>query len=203
DAGLLSRPSDLYKLTVEQVAALPGLGQTSAAKLVAAVAGSANPDLNRFIFALGIPTVGENTSKNLARTFQTIQNLMQADEASLLRIDDIGPTTAQNILSFFANEDNLAEVQRLLVFITPKTVQAPARSTAISGKTFVITGTLSRPRSSYVELIESAGAKVSGSVSKKTDYLLAGTDAGSKLAKAQELGVAVLSEDEFGALFQI
>jgi len=203
DAGLLSRPSDLYKLTVEQVAALPGLGQTSAAKLVAAVAGSANPDLNRFIFALGIPTVGENTSKNLARTFQTIQNLMQADEASLLRIDDIGPTTAQNILSFFANEDNLAEVQRLLVFITPKTVQAPARSTAISGKTFVITGTLSRPRSSYVELIESAGAKVSGSVSKKTDYLLAGTDAGSKLAKAQELGVAVLSEDEFGALFQV
>lgn len=200
DAGLLSSPSDIYKLTVEQVAAQPGLGLTSAQKLITAIANSVRPDLHRFIFALGIPTVGETTAKNLARAFLTIEALMVADMPALLRVDDVGPTTAESILSFFANPMNQEELVQLLAYVVPNAVQAPAADSVIAGKTFVITGTLSQPRDAYVTKLEAAGAKVSGSVSKKTHYLLAGADAGSKLAKARDLGVTVLTEAEFEAL---
>jgi len=200
EAGMLKRPSDIYVLDADAIAQLPGMGRASADKLKAAIDASAQPELNRFIYALGIPNVGENTSKNLAKRFLDFDSVMTATEAALLAIEDIGPTTTESILAFFASEDNCAEIARLRQVVTPKPVEALAGDQSLSGKVFVITGTLPQPRDRYVGLIETAGGKISGSVSKKTHYLLAGEAAGSKLSKAQELAIPVLDEAAFHAL---
>lgn len=200
DANLLERPSGMFLLTAQAVAALPGMGEISGVKLVGAIQGISSPELNRFIYALGIPAVGEATAKDLAKRFKTFAAFRAATREVLLDVPDVGPTTADNILAFFGNEANAQEVDRLLSFVPPKEIAATNANAAIVDKTFVITGTLSKPREFFKDLIEAAGGKVAGSVSKKTHYLLAGAEAGTKLDKANELKVLVLTEDDFSTL---
>lgn len=200
-AKLLSRPSGLYALKESDIASLEGMGTVSAKKLIQAIAANRTPALHRFLYAIGIPGVGEATAKDLARQFPSIDALRQADREALMQTPDVGPTTAGNILAFFANEDNAQEVSTLLSFITPLAEQTTEHVETIAGKTFVITGTLSQSRDAFKTRIEQAGGKVSGSVSKKTHFILAGADAGSKLVKAQQLGLTVLDEAAFDALF--
>jgi DNA ligase (NAD+) len=203
DANLLPNgASDLYNLTVEQAEKLEGFAKRKAEKLVEAIHAAKTPELRRFIFALGIPTVGENTSNNLANTFKTFARFRQATEAELMAIEDMGPITTRNILDFLHEERNILELDKLAAIITPKEIAAAPVGAAFSGKTFVLTGTLpTLTRDEAAAMIEAAGGKVSGSVSKKTSVVLAGAEAGSKLAKAEELGVAVWDEETFrGAL---
>lgn len=198
-AGLARRPSDLYRLDYEQVARLEGFGEVSAAKLEKAVAASKGIALHRLIYALGIPSVGETTAKEFAKHFGSLPALMAATPDQLLTIRDVGPATAQSVAQFFEADQNRTELLELIEAIAPT---APQQLTdqGLAGKTFVITGTLSAPREDFKARIEAAGGKVSGSVSKKTSFVLAGAEAGSKLDKATELGVPVLSEGDFEAM---
>jgi len=199
EARLIEKPSHLYELKPEQLENLDGMGKRSAQKLCDAIAASVEPPLNRFLFALGIPNVGENGSKILARRFKTWEAVMAATFDELVTLDDVGPITADSIVTFFAHPDNSAEVRKLAEYVKPQAVRE-ASGGKLEGLTFVITGTLSQPREHFQALIEAAGGKVSGSVSKKTSFLLAGENAGSKMAKATELGVKVLDEAAFAAL---
>jgi len=202
DADLVHRPSDLFSLEAEVVAKLEGMGKVSAKKLISRLAECRAPELNRFIYSLGIPNVGETTAKDLAKFFKTWSAFSQATQGQLMQVANLGPITADNVVSFFANAENAQEAQKLATQVQPKEVQVSDSAQIFAGLTFVITGTLSLPREVFKERIEAAGGKVSGSVSKKTSYLLAGAEAGSKLTKAEELGVAVLSEEAFEALMQ-
>jgi DNA ligase (NAD+) len=196
DANLLPNgASDLYNLTVDRVQQLPGFAKRSSEKLVQAIHDAKSPELRRFIFALGIPTVGENTSNSMANTFKTFARFRAATEAELIALDDMGPITTRNILTFLGEDKNIVEMDKLAAVITPKEVAATPAGAAFEGKTFVLTGTLpSMSRDEAAALIEAAGGKVSGSVSKKTTVVVAGTEAGSKLTKAQDLGVAIWDE---------
>lgn len=191
DAGMVSRPSDLYVLEPHQIARLDKMGSVSASKLCDAIENTVGMPLNRFIFALGIPNAGESTSKALANTFGDIRSVILATEAELLAIKDIGPETASSIREFF--ENNAEEVARLVDYVKPATVRM-LEAGPLTGLSFVITGTLSRDREDIKADIEAAGGKVSGSVSKKTNVLVAGDAAGSKLDKARELGVEIWDE---------
>jgi DNA ligase (NAD+) len=196
DASLVHRPSDLFELTVEDVAKLPGMGKVSAKKLVDRIAATRDVDLNRFLFALGIPHVGESTAKDLAKRFRTWEAFASADFETLKTTPGVGDETASSILAFFANPDNATEVITLADVLRPKEVVVEEGTQRFAGKTFVITGTLSVDRKVLEARIEALGGKVSGSVSKKTHYVLAGTEAGSKLTKAEDLvksGVTTLT----------
>lgn len=201
DANLLPHgASDLYTLTADVVEKLPRFAKRSAEKLVQAIHDAKSPELRRFIFSLGIPTVGENTSNNMANTFKTFERFRQATEAELMAIEDMGPITTRNILNFLREEKNIAEMDKLAAVITPKEIAAAPVGAAFTGKTFVLTGTLpSMSRDEAAAMIEAAGGKVSGSVSKKTSVVVAGAEAGSKLAKAAELGVAIWDEAQLRA----
>lgn len=203
DQGIVRTPADLYKLGVLKLSALERMAEKSASNLIEAINGSRTPALNRFIFALGIRHVGESTAKDLARHFGKLQAVMDADEAALLEVNDVGPVVAQSIASFFAEEHNRQVIEDLLASgVTPSESEPAARAPApLAGKTFVLTGTLpTLSREDAKERLEAAGAKVAGSVSKKTDYVVAGAEAGSKLDKAQALGVPVIDEDQMLAL---
>lgn len=200
DAGLVSTPMDLYALTPEQLLQLDGFGVTLTDKLIGAIAASRTPALPRFIFALGIPGVGESTAKDLATAFGSIEALKAASQEALMTVPDVGPTTAGAVARFFTATDTLANVQGLLAKVTPGTVQQRAGDLPLAGKTVVLTGTLSMPRDQMKELLEAAGAKVSGSVSAKTFAVLAGESAGSKLDKAKALNVQIWTEAEALAL---
>jgi DNA ligase (NAD+) len=193
--GIVERPSDLYSLTEERLAGLPGLGAVSAAKMVKAIQASREPELRRFIFALGIHGCGEGTAKRLAKTFSSMNEVMSASMERLMSIDDVGEYTATQIRSFAENAASQDELAKLLAHISPQAMTTSV-GTELGGMTFVITGKLSKPRSEWEKAIELAGGKVSGSVSKKTAFLIAGSDAGDKLTKAQTLGVRIVSEDE-------
>ena len=160
-------------------------------------------ELHRFIFALGIRHVGETTAKDLAKHFGTIHAVMNSDENALLAVHDVGPIVAASIAHFFANEKNRNAVERLLSCgfeFAPVVMNAPTNAT-IAGKTFVLTGTLpTLKRDDAKAMVEAAGGKVSGSVSKKTSYVVAGAEAGSKLDDAERLGVIVIDETEFLSL---
>lgn len=205
EAGLVRRFADLYALTAERLTGLERLGEKSAQNLVQAIAKSKQTTLRRFIYALGVPEVGESTAKALADAFRSPQALMDADEAALQGVRDIGPEMAKAIRAHFTSDENRAEVDALLaagvVPEPPAEVPAAAAASPFTGKTVVLTGTLSKlSREQAKEEIEKRGGKVSGSVSKKTHFLVAGEEAGSKLSKAQELGVQVLDEAAFLAL---
>jgi len=187
DADLVHRPSDLFELKLEDVAKLPGMGKVSAKKLVDRLATTREPDLNRFIFALGIPHVGDSTAKDLAKRFRTWEAFVSADFNTLKTTPGVGDETASSILAFFANPDNAAEVITLSDVLHPKEVVADESAKPFAGLTFVITGTLSTDRKVFEDRVEALGGKVSGSVSKKTHYVLAGEGAGSKLVKAEAL----------------
>jgi DNA ligase (NAD+) len=197
DAGLVSTLPDLYRLGFAAFAALDRMADKSANNLVEALEKSKATTLPRFLYGLGIRHVGEATAKALARHFGSIDAIMQAGEADLLLVNDVGPTVAQSIHTFFAQAHNREVVDQLRAcgLHWPAMEAASDAPKPLAGLTFVITGTLpTLGRDAAKALIEDAGAKVAGSVSKKTSYVLAGSEAGSKLDKALELGVPVIDE---------
>ena len=198
DMGLVHSPADLYRLGMVKLANLERMAEKSAANLLAAIEASKHTMLARFIYALGIRNVGEQTAKDLARYFGNLDALMNADAASLQQAPEVGPVVAQSIVQFFAEPHNRTAIEMLRAsgVIWPEGEPAvPTQISAIAGKTFVLTGALPElSRDDAREKIEAQGGKVSGSVSKKTDYVVAGVDPGSKYTKAQTLGVKILDE---------
>ena len=188
DGGLVRTPADLYRLTLEELAGLERMGEKSAQNLVDALARSKRTTLARFIYALGIRNVGEATARDLASHFGALEPLMDADEATLEGVPDVGPVVAASISGFFRERHNREVIRALRKAGVTWEEGAPraAASGRAAGKTFVLTGTLpGMTREEATELILSQGGKVSGSVSKKTDYVVAGAEPGSKLAKAR------------------
>jgi len=204
DGGIVRTLPDLYRLGLMQLAALDRMADKSAANLLAALEASKSATLPRFIYAMGIRHVGEATAKEIARHFGSLDALMHASLEQLQAVPDIGPVVAQSIRTFFDQPHNREVVEQLRACGVHWDESAPADTAApkpLAGKTFVLTGTLPHwSRDEAKARIEAAGGKVTGSVSKKTDYVVAGAEAGSKLAKAQELGVAVIDEAALKAL---
>jgi len=203
DAGLVHTPADLYRLDPATLAGLDRMGEKSASNLLAAIEKSKQTTLARFIFSLGIRNVGETTAKDLARHFGALEALLGADEAALLQVNDVGPVVAASLRGFFAEPHNRRIIEDLccLGIVWPQEEGRAAEPGVLAGKTLVLTGTLpSLTRDEAKALIEAAGGRVSGSVSKKTDYVVAGAEAGSKLDKAQALGVAVIDEAQLQVL---
>jgi DNA ligase (NAD+) len=197
DHDLVQSPADLFTLRWETLAGLERMGEKSARNLVAAVDGSRATTLPRFLFSLGIPEVGEATAAGLARHFGSLDAVMAADATQLEETPDVGPVIAGHIAEFFADAGNRRVVEQLRERGVHWTEGAPQRveSLPLTGKTFVLTGTLpTLSREEARGLLEAQGAKVSGSVSKKTHYVVAGGDAGSKLTRARELGIPVIDE---------
>jgi DNA ligase (NAD+) len=206
DANIIRTLPDLYKLGLTALANLDRMADKSAMKLLDALEKSKQTTLSRFLFGLGIRHVGEATAKELARHFGKLDTIMDATEEQLLTVSDVGPIVAKSLRTFFDQPHNREVVEQLRACgVTWQEGEAAAVvPKPLSGKTFVITGTLpTLSRDQAKEMLEAAGAKVAGSVSKKTDYLLAGSDAGSKLDKARELGVAVIDETVLSSLLQI
>lgn len=197
DAGLVHTLADIYRLDVTTLAGLERMAEKSAQNIIDALAKSKQTTLARFIYALGIRNVGEATAKDLARHFGNLEALVQADIAMLQAVPDVGPIVAESIREFFSEPHN-REVIEHLIQCGIHWQESTGHSTVtghLAGKVFVLTGTLpSLSRDDAKALIESAGGKVSGSVSKKTDFVVAGEEAGSKLVKAQELGITVIDE---------
>ena len=196
-AGLVKGPGDLYHLKAEDVEQLERMGKRSAENLIAAIGKSKSAGLGRLLFAFGIRQVGQKAGKVLAARFGTLDALMAANAETLTSIPDIGAITAQSLLEWFQNPQSRHLIETLReAGVSFQSTETPVGE-ALSGKTFVLTGTLEHlGRKEATELIEAQGGKVSGSVSKKTSYVVAGEAAGSKLQKAAELGIPVLTEEE-------
>ena len=199
EKGLISNIADIYDLKLEDIASLKKNGKKFAQNLIDAIEESKNRDLSNLITALGIRHVGKKLAKVLARKYKTLDNLMSADVEELASKDDIGEVIAQSIHTFFNEEQTIDLINRLKsAGINTQSLQEESNDTRFEGKTFVLTGALSKySREQASDIIERLGGKTSSSVSKKTSYVLAGEDAGSKLTKAQSLGVTVISEEEF------
>ncbi len=199
DAGLVSSPSDLYKLTTSDVMRLERQGEKSADNLISAIRKSKGNDLYRLLFALGIPLNGLKSSKSIASHFKTMDAIMRASAEDFIEIPDIGEKTAQNMVAYFKEDENIAEMKRLTdAGVNMTALESAKGSEALSGKKFVVTGKFEGiSRDDLVAIIEQSGGTVAGSVSKKTDFVIVGEDAGSKLQKAQDLGVPTLSIEEF------
>jgi DNA ligase (NAD+) len=194
DEALIADVSDLYGLAVDEVAGLDRMAMKSAANLVAALDKSRTTTLGRFVFSLGIRGVGEATAQLVAQQFGELEPLMAADVEALEAIHDIGPIVAQHIVEFFAEQHNRAVIGKLRAAgVNWPAVERP-RQQPLAGKVFVLTGTLSMPRQQLKDRLQALGAKVTGSVSRKTDYVVAGENPGSKQEKAIKLGVEVLDE---------
>ena len=195
--GLISDAADLYTLSVEQLASLDRMGEKSASNLIGAIEASKGAGLERLVYGLGIRNVGEVAATALAARFGTLEGLMSATKEELVSLDDFGEITADCVVDFFAHESNLRLCHRLIdAGLLTESVAGPVGD-RLAGLTFVLTGTLpTMSRDEACELIKAEGGKVSGSVSKKTSYVVAGEAAGSKLTKAQGLGVPVISEEE-------
>lgn len=192
---------DLYDLGPQDYMGLQGFGERRINNLMAAIERSKDCTLGAFIFAIGIPNVGAKTAKDLARRFGTIEALRSATVEQLTEVPDVGEIVARSIVEFFADPSIATQVDRLLAHGVKPRPEEVQQDSPISGKTIVVTGTLEKlDRRQAEALIESLGGKAAGSVSKKTDYVLAGENAGSKLTKARELGVRVLNEQEFFGL---
>lgn len=203
NAGLVRTPGDLYFLKAEEVAALDRMGQKSAENLLAAIERSKSQDLSRLLFAFGIRQVGQKAGKILAQRFGSLDNLQAATLEELTAVDDIGAITAQNILDWFQSPQSQHLIQRLKEAGVNMQAEQKGEDQRFAGKTFVLTGTLDRfTRAEATKMIEDRGGKAAGSVSKKTTYVVAGEAAGSKLRKAQELGIPVLTQEEFLALME-
>ena len=195
DQNLVRTPADLYRLGFTALANLERMGDKSADNLIQAINKSRNTSLARFIFALGIRHVGETTAKDLANHYQSMHAVMDATLADLLTVKDVGPVVADSIVSFMEEVHNREVIEQLLASGMQLSVEEKIISAAIAGKTFVLTGTFpTMTRDEAKDLLEKAGGKVAGSVSKKTDYVVAGSDAGSKLTKAEELGIPIIDE---------
>jgi len=201
ETGLVKDVADVYSLTEEQLLKLERMGKKSAQNILGEIENSKKLPLERVIYGLGIRFVGERTAQFLAEHFGSIETLMNASEEELQQVNEIGPSVSGAIREFFDEPKNVALVKRLEAAGLKFTGEKKRRGTALAGKTFVLTGSLERhTRDQAKKLIEDAGGKVAGSVSKKTDYVVAGAEAGSKLDKAKELGVAVIGESEMEEL---
>ncbi len=196
DQDLIHNPADLYALSKESLMALERMGEKSAQNLLDALQKSKQTTLAHFLYALGIREVGEATSLALAKQFGSLEALQTATEEQLQETPDVGPIVAAHIAAFFRQPHNQEVIQQLLDagIHWPQEKTTTADNLPLQGKTFVLTGSLSRPRSQFKAELQALGAKVAGSVSSKTDYLVAGEAAGSKLTKAQELGIDILDE---------
>ena len=202
-AGLVKTPGDLYFLHEEDVAQLERMGKKSAQNLLSAIEKSKSQDLSRLLFAFGIRQVGQKAGKILAQRFGSLDNLQAATVEELTQVDDIGAITAQSIVDWFASPQSQHLIARLKEAGVNMQAEQKGEDQRFAGKTFVLTGTLDRfTRAEATKMIEDRGGKAAGSVSKKTTYVVAGEAAGSKLRKAQELGVPVLTQEEFLALME-
>lgn len=199
---LISTVADLYTIDKNAISELEGFGEKSADNLITSIEKSKDRGLARFLFGLGIRHIGQKASNIIAKHFKTIENVIAADVETLSSLDDVGEIIAQSLVNFFKDSTNLSEIEKFRtagVVMEEKTTENVKNH--LSGLTFVLTGTLANmTRSEASALIESCGGKVSGSVSKKTSYVVAGEEAGSKLTKANQLGVKVISEDELNAM---
>jgi len=201
--ALIHSVADVYTLTKDQLLTLERIGEKTADNLLAQIAKSKTAPLNRVLLGLGIRHVGERTAQALAEHFGNIDDILAADVSTLTAINDIGPKVAVTIHDFFVNDRNRALVDQLKAFGLTMLAEKKVRTSTLEGLTFVLTGTLpTLTREAAKEMIESAGGKVSGSVSKKTNYIVAGEEAGSKLDKAQSLGVPVMDEPGLRALLE-
>lgn len=198
DDAIVKTPADLYRLGLLALANLERMGEKSARNLLAAIERSRHTTLARFIFALGIRNVGETTARDLARHFGSLDALIAAGEEDLQQVPDVGPVVARSIVAFVGEPHNIEVIEQLRAAGVRWDEGEPASvaSSVLTGRTFVLTGTLPRmTRDEAKALIEAHGGKVSGSVSKKTDYVVAGSEAGSKLDKARALDLVILDED--------
>jgi DNA ligase (NAD+) len=201
ERGLVKNVADLYRLTKHDLLQLERMGDKSAENVLAEIAASKKLPLERVIYGLGIRFVGERTAQFLAEHFGSLDAIMKASAEELEEVNEVGPRIAESIVEFFADEHNRKLVSDLRKAGLTFTGQKKKKGTKLAGKTFVLTGTLERhTRDEAKKMIEEAGGRVSGSVSKKTDYVVAGSDAGSKLDKARELGVSVIGEEELEGL---
>ncbi|HAU4909132.1 TPA: NAD-dependent DNA ligase LigA, partial [Aeromonas hydrophila] len=205
DKGLVKTPADLFSLNAIQLAGLERMGQKSALNLVAAIDAARSTTLPRFLFALGIREVGEATALNLANHFLTLDALRAASVEQLLEVADVGDIVAKHVYYFLRQPHNIEVLEALLAagIHWPAIEKKEAAEQPFAGKTFVLTGTLTTlSRNDAKAALQALGAKVAGSVSAKTDVLVAGEAAGSKLVKAQELGITVWSEEELQQALQ-
>lgn len=204
DRGFVQSLADLYRLTQEQLLSLEGFAERSATLLLSAIRNSATVSLERFLMGLGIRQVGQHIAKVLAREFGTLENIMEADEAKFQAVKEIGPEISSSLASYFGEESNravIAQLRELGLTIVDQHRPAVPGSLPFAGKTFVFTGGLDRfSRDEAKHLVERLGGNVSSSVSKRTSFLIAGHDPGSKLGQAQKLGIPVLYEQEFSEL---
>lgn len=199
DLELIQSPADLYALTQIQLADLERMGEKSAQNIIDALESSKHTTLPRFIYALGIRDVGEATAKQLAKHFCDLSALISASEEDLMQVQDIGPVVAQHIVAFFAEKHNRTVIDKLMkAGVHWDIIQKSTKPLPLAGKTVVLTGTLvSLTRDEAKEKLENLGAKVAGSVSAKTSFIVVGSDAGSKLEKAKQLGIDILDEEQF------
>jgi DNA ligase (NAD+) len=201
---LVETPADLFKLDLETLMQLPRMAEKSASNVLASIERGRTTSLERFIYALGIRHVGESTASDLASHFGSLKGLLAANEAELLQVNDVGPVVAASIRRFFDQAHNQQVIEALQasgVKWPEGTPRQTARETAATGRIFVLTGTLpTLSRDQAKQLILAAGGKVTGSVSKKTDFVVAGQEAGSKLADAQALSIRILDESGLQAL---
>jgi DNA ligase (NAD+) len=202
DRGLVKNVADIYKLTKADLLSLERMGDKSAQNVLDEIEASKKLPLERVIYGLGIRMVGERTAQFLAEHFGSMDALMDASEEELQNVTEVGPRIATSIVEFFREPSNRKLIDRLRASGLTFTGKKKERGTKLAGKTFVLTGTLTRPRDLVKKALEDAGGRVAGSVSKKTDYVVAGADAGSKLDKANELGIRVISEKEMEKLLQ-
>ncbi|MGH9497592.1 MAG: NAD-dependent DNA ligase LigA [Terriglobales bacterium] len=202
ERGLVRNVADIYKLTKDNLLSLERMGDKSAQNVLDEIEASKKLPLERVIYGLGIRMVGERTAQFLAEHFGSMDALIDAGEEELQDVAEVGPRIAQSIVEFFREPSNRKLIDRLRASGLTFTGKKKERGTKLAGKTFVLTGTLTRPRDLIKKALEDAGGRVAGSVSKKTDYVVAGTDAGSKLDKANELGVRVINEKEMEDLLQ-
>jgi DNA ligase (NAD+) len=204
DRGLVRSLADLYELTKDQMMGLEGFAERSATLLLNAIERSKVVALDRFLMGLGIRQVGQHVAKVLVHEFHTLQGIMAADQKRLQQVREIGPEISNSLLSFFREEHNRLVIERLCangMVISPSSRERPDGATALAGKTFVFTGGLERlTRDEAARLVEEQGGTISSTVSRKTSYLVAGRDPGSKLGQARKLGVSVLTEEDFSAL---
>lgn len=202
--GIINTIADIYKIKLEDIATLEGQGEKSAQNVLDSIEVAKTTKLSTFLAALGIPEVGEGGSKNVAKYFKSLPAIQAASVEDLLQVPDVGPVTANSIVDFFHDARNQAIVADIInAGVNWEDEQhEPAQAQPLAGQTWVLTGTMTMPRHEAKALLESLGAKVAGSVSKKTNCVVAGAEAGSKLAKAEELGVKVMNEAEFLAAFR-
>jgi DNA ligase (NAD+) len=202
ERGLVKNVADIYKLTKDNLLSLERMGDKSAQNVLDEVEASKKLPLERVIYGLGIRMVGERTAQFLAEHFGSMDALTDASEEELQNVTEVGPRIANSIIEFFREPSNRKLIDRLRASGLTFTGKKKERGTKLAGKTFVLTGTLTRPRDAVKKALEDAGGRVAGSVSKKTDYVVAGADAGSKLDKANELAVRVISEQEMEHLLK-